>query len=55
MTDLDMLNKIDVLRERTDISYEEARQALEAHGGSVVDALIALEHEEKSQIGRAHV
>ena len=49
MTDLDMLNKIDVLRERTDISYEEARQALDAHGGSVVDALIALEHEEKSR------
>ncbi len=49
MTDLDMLNKIDVLRERADISYEQARQALETHNGSVVDTLVALEQEEKSR------
>ena len=49
MTDLDMLNKIDVLRERADISYEQARQALEIHNGSVVDTLVALEQEEKSR------
>ena len=55
MTELDMLNKIDVLRERTDISYEEAKRALEAHNGSVVDALITLEKEDKSRREQFHV
>ncbi|MGE5598003.1 MAG: DUF4342 domain-containing protein [Bacteroidota bacterium] len=43
MTELDTLGKIDLLRERVDVSYEQARAALEEHGGDVVDALVALE------------
>ena len=37
------LESIDALRERTGCSYEEAREALEVSGGSVVDALVYLE------------
>ncbi|MGE5549848.1 MAG: DUF4342 domain-containing protein [Bacteroidota bacterium] len=49
MTELDTLGKIDLLRERADISYEEAKKALESHDGSVVDALIAIERGERSR------
>ena len=37
------LENIDAVRERTGCSYEEAREALEASGGNVVDALVYLE------------
>jgi len=37
------LEKIDVLRERTGATYREAKRALEAAGGDVVQALINLE------------
>ncbi len=37
------LEKIDQIRERAGVSYEEAKRALEAADGSVVDALINLE------------
>ncbi len=43
------LESIDAVRERSGASYEEAREALEATGGSVVDALIYLEQKKKSK------
>ena len=44
------LESIDAVRERSGASYEEAREALEATGGSVVDALIYLEQKKKSTL-----
>ncbi len=43
------LESIDAVRERSGASYEEAREALEATGGSVVDALIYLEQKKKNK------
>ncbi len=43
------LESIDAVRERSGASYEEAREALEASDGSVVDALIYLEQQKKSK------
>ncbi|MBE6033012.1 MAG: DUF4342 domain-containing protein [Firmicutes bacterium] len=37
------LEKIELVRDRTGVSYKEAKDALEASGGSVVDAIIAIE------------
>ncbi len=37
------LEKVDIIRERTGASYAEAKRALEACGGNVVDALIFIE------------
>ncbi|MDT8901935.1 DUF4342 domain-containing protein [Anaeroselena agilis] len=37
------LEKIDTIRERTGVSYREAKDALERAGGSVLEALIDLE------------
>ena len=37
------LEKIELVRDRTGVSYKEAKDALEAAGGSVVDAIIAIE------------
>lgn len=37
------LEKIDILRSRMDISFKEAKEALDAAGGDVVQALINLE------------
>ncbi|UNC92994.1 DUF4342 domain-containing protein [Candidatus Contubernalis alkaliaceticus] len=42
------LEKIDLLRDRTGATYKEARLALEATGGEVVEALIILEDQSKS-------
>lgn len=42
------LEMVDAVRERTGVSYEEARDALVAANGSVVDAIIALEKTEES-------
>ena len=49
MSAMDDLAKIDLLRERADLSYEGARRLLEAHGGDVVEALIALEREDRAR------
>jgi hypothetical protein len=38
-----LLQKIEIIRDRMDVSYREAREALEEAGGSVVDAIILLE------------
>ncbi|HMM20215.1 MAG TPA: DUF4342 domain-containing protein [Selenomonadales bacterium] len=37
------LEKIDIVRERTGVSYREARDVLERTGGDVVEALVELE------------
>ena len=37
------LEAIDAVRERTGVSYKEAKEALEQTGGSVVDAIVLLE------------
>ncbi|MFL0267844.1 DUF4342 domain-containing protein [Candidatus Clostridium radicumherbarum] len=42
------LEKIDVVRERTGATYGEAKEALEASEGNVVDAIIYMENNKKS-------
>lgn len=42
------LEKIDIVRERTGVSYTEAKEALEATDGNVVDALIYIEKNSKT-------
>lgn len=37
------LEKIDTIRERTGISYKEAKEALEKHDGDIIETLIYLE------------
>lgn len=37
------LEKIDIIRERTGVSYAEAKEALEANEGNVVEALVYIE------------
>ena len=37
------LEKIELVKDRTGISYKEAKEALEAADGSVVDAIIDIE------------
>ncbi|MDF2571201.1 MAG: hypothetical protein K0R55_2805 [Sporomusa sp.] len=42
------LDKIDMIRERTGVSYREAKEALERNDGSIIDTLIELEDKTKS-------
>lgn len=42
------LEKIDMLMERANISYKEAKEALERHDGDMVEALIELESSNKT-------
>ncbi|MDI3547704.1 MAG: hypothetical protein PWR10_1356 [Halanaerobiales bacterium] len=42
---MENLEKIDLIRERLGVSYEEANRALKETGGDVVEALIKLEKE----------
>jgi hypothetical protein len=46
------LEKIDMLMERANISYKEAKDALEKFDGDMVEALIFLESNEKVSAGR---
>ena len=48
------LEKIDVVRERTGASYAEAKKALEACDGNIVDALIYMEQNKKSTMGNIY-
>lgn len=48
------LEKIDIIRERTGVSYTEAKEALEACDGNVVDALIYIEQSQKSTMGNIY-
>ena len=43
------LEKIDVIRERTGVTYSEAKEALQANDGDVVETLIYLEKNNKSK------
>lgn len=47
------LEKIDNLRERANVSYKEAKDALEANDGNMIDAIIYLESENKTVYDRA--
>ncbi|WP_425061277.1 hypothetical protein SCACP_20700 [Sporomusa carbonis] len=42
------LEKIDMIRERTGVSYREAKEALERNQGNVIDTLIELEAKTKT-------
>lgn len=42
------LEKVDLVRERTNVSYAEAKEALEKNDGNVVDAIIYLEGKQKN-------
>ncbi|MBE3579758.1 MAG: hypothetical protein PWQ34_1152 [Caldanaerobacter sp.] len=44
----EQLEKIDMIVERTGVSYKEAKEALEKANGNVVDALIYIEENRKS-------
>jgi len=46
---MEELDKIDLIRERMNISYERAKQVLDEVNGDVVQALINLEKEQKSK------
>ncbi len=45
------LEMVDQVRERTGVSYEEARAALENANGDVVNAIISIEKSERSGFG----
>lgn len=42
------LEKIDIIRQRSGLSYAEAKQVLEANNGNVVDSLIYIEQNKKT-------
>lgn len=42
------LENIDIIRERTGVSYKEAKEVLEKHNGDVLEALIELEENKNS-------
>ena len=44
---MEMLEKVDLLRERADVTYEEAKYALEQSGGDLLDAMVLLERQGK--------
>jgi hypothetical protein len=46
---MENLEKIDVVRNRMNVSYEEAKQALEATAWDVVEALIKIEQDERTR------
>lgn len=46
------LEKIDNLRERANVSYKEAKEALEQNDGNMIDAIIYLECENKTVYDR---
>lgn len=47
------LEKIDDLRKRANVSYKEAKEALEKSEGNMIDAIILLEDENKTVYDRA--
>lgn len=46
---MENLEKIDLIRNRMNVSYEEAKLALEATNWDVVEALVKIEQDEKSR------
>lgn len=51
----EQLEKIDLIRDRTGVSYKEAREALEAAGGEVIEAVIKLEEAREKRRKEFHV
>lgn len=49
----ELLEKVDLIRERLDVSYQEAKSALDRAGGDVVSALVILEEEKERDKGCA--
>jgi len=45
------LEKIELVKDRTGVSYREAKEALEATDGNVVDAIIRIEDEINAKVG----
>lgn len=45
------LEKIDMIMQRANVSYKEAKDALERHEGDILEALIELESENKTSRG----
>ena len=45
---MDKLEKVERLRERANVSYEEAKAALDAAGGDLLDAMVLLERQGKT-------
>lgn len=43
------LEKVDLVRRRTGVSYRKAAEALDAHDGDVVKALVAIEEEREAE------
>lgn len=48
------LEKIDIIRERTGVSYTDAKEALETCSGNVVDALIYIEQNKKTTMNNIY-
>ncbi|WP_018247781.1 DUF4342 domain-containing protein [Orenia marismortui] len=46
---MEELEKVDVIRERTGVSYEQALEALRAVDGDVLEAIVKLEKEEQNK------
>ena len=45
---MEMLEKVELIREKCNVSYEEARNALEACDGDVLDAIVMLEQAQEA-------
>ena len=50
---MDMFEKVEKLREKANVSYEEAKEALERSNGDILDAMILLEKEGKAKANGA--
>lgn len=48
------IDKVELIREKTGVSYEDAKAALDANDGDVLDAIIWLERAGKTQQRTAH-
>ena len=46
---MEELEKVELVREKCNVSYEEAREALKAHDYDVLDAIVQLERKAKAQ------
>ena len=46
---MEMFEKVDALRERANVSYEEAKNALDRSNGDILEAMIILEREGKAR------
>lgn len=49
------LEKIDIIKERTGVTYTEAKEALEESDGNVIDALIFIENKNKSKSTKENI